>query len=163
MAITLIIIQDSKVQTDSVPHRWAEAWSSPDPYTSWLALYAPTATYTDHAFFIRRTGIPILKRHINIWRTSIPDFTMEIERVYDNLKAPDGKRRCSTRTINRGTFLHDLVSKKASGKNFSFRGVVDFVIDEESGLIEEVNEWYSWKFDESTDVSEYDTLEDFGT
>ncbi len=90
---------------------------------------------------------------------------MEVEHLFTDLSKeglPAGKRRCSFRTINRGTFLYDLPNKKASGKYFSFRGSVDFVIDEESGLIEEVNEWYSWNFHGSKDVSEYHTLEDLG-
>lgn len=72
----------------------------------------------------------------------------------------DGKQNCSFRIINKGTLIHDLPSKKASGKKFSFSGAVDLIIDGESGLIEEVNEWYSWSFDNSKDVSEYHTLDD---
>jgi len=158
-------MDNSTAQSESIAHRWAAGWASLDPHPSWLSLYAPRATYIDHAFFIRRTGLSILKRHFNIWKTAIPDFTMEIEHLYNDCSQeglPAGMRKCSLRTINRGTFLHDLPSKKASSKNFSFRGVVDLVIDEESGLIEEVNEWYSWNFDNSKDVTEYHTLEDLG-
>jgi hypothetical protein len=85
---------------------------------------------------------------------------MEIESSSIGEALPGGRRRCSIRTINRGTFLNDLPRKKASGKKFSFRGVVDFVIGEDNGLIEEVNEYYSWNFDNGIDVSEYHTLED---
>lgn len=68
----------------------------------------------------------------------------------------DGKEIHSFRTVNRGTLLNDLPSKKASGKVFSFSGTVDFVVD--AGLIEEVNEWYSWDFDNSKGTAKYHTL-----
>jgi hypothetical protein len=141
---------------NSIPHRWAAAWSAKDP-SSWLALYSRTATYIDHSFFIRRTGTSILKRHFEIWRHSIPDFTMKVEREMPSTRE-DGKQVLSFRTINKGTLLNDLPSKKASGKKFSFSGVVVLTVDE-SGLIEQVNEWYSWNFDNSKDVQEYHTLE----
>lgn len=72
----------------------------------------------------------------------------------------DGKRVHSFRTTNKGTLLNDLPSKKASGKTFSFSGVVDLTINESTGLIELVNEWYSWNFDNSKDALEYHTLGD---
>jgi hypothetical protein len=155
------IAQDWQSQSNLMAHRWAAAWTSPDP-SVWLSLYTPTATYIDHAFQIRRAGTSILKRHFDIWRTSIPDFTMEVERSGSEEVLPGRRLRCSIRTINRGTLLKDLPSKRASGKSFSFRGVVDFIIREEDGLIEEVNEWYSYNFDNSKDVTEYHTLEDMG-
>ena len=114
--------------------------------------------YIDHGFFIRRKGIPILKRHFELWKTSVPDFVMEVESKLP-ATSKDGKRFCSFRTINKGTFLNDLVVKKASGEKFLFRGAVDLIIDEETGLIETLNEWYSWKFENSTDVSGYHTLD----
>jgi hypothetical protein len=154
--------QDMQRQSSSVPHRWAAAWSFPDP-SIWLSLYTPTATYIDHAFQIRRSGTPILRRHFDIWRTSIPDFVMEVEQSAGEEPLPGGRRKYSIRTINRGTFLKDLPSAKASGKTFSFRGVVDLVVREEDGLIEEVHEWYSSNFGNSKDVAEYHTLEDFGS
>jgi hypothetical protein len=63
----------------------------------------------------------------------------------------------SIRTINKGTFLNDLPSKKASGKKFTFRGVVDFRVNRE-GLIENIEEWYSWDFGEGKDVADFHTL-----
>lgn len=140
----------------SLPRRWAAAWSEKDP-CAWLSLYTPTATYLDHSFFVRRTGISILKRHIEIWKQSIPDFTMEVQSEMP-VTSKDGKELYSFRTINKGTLVNDLPSKRAFGKTFSFSGVVDFVVD--GGLIEEVNEWYSWDFDNSKDVTEYHTLDD---
>jgi hypothetical protein len=63
----------------------------------------------------------------------------------------------SIRTINKGTLLNDLPSKRASGKKFIFRGVVDFKVNNE-GLIENIEEWYTWDFGEGADVSGYHTL-----
>jgi hypothetical protein len=71
-------------------------------------------------------------------------------------------RHFSIRTINRGTFLVDLPSRKASGKKFTFSGVVDFIIDEESGLIELLNEWYTSEFGSGKEIPEYHTLEEVG-
>jgi hypothetical protein len=63
----------------------------------------------------------------------------------------------SIRTINKGTSVNDLPSKKASGKKFVFRGVVDFQVNGE-GLIKSVEEWYSWDFGEGKDVTEFHSL-----
>jgi hypothetical protein len=97
-----------------------------------------------------------LKRHFEIWKHSIPDFTMEVESEMP-VSSRDGKQIHSFRTINKGTLVNDLPSKKASGKAFSFSGKVDFVVS--NGLIEEVNEWYSWNFDNSRDEAEYHSLD----
>ena len=83
---------------------------------------------------------------------------MEVERF----EPGRDERHFSTRTINRGTFEKDLPSKKASGKQFSFRGVVDFRVDDE-GKIEYVEEWYTWDFGEGRDVKEYHFLGDEGS
>ena len=63
----------------------------------------------------------------------------------------------SIRTTNKGSFVNDLPSKKASGKKFVFRGVVDFQVNGE-GLIKSVEEWYSWDFGEGKDVTEFHSL-----
>jgi len=80
---------------------------------------------------------------------------MEIER-FDVPKDGEGKA-ASIRTINRGTFEKDLPSKKASGKPFVFQGVVDFTVNGE-GLIDSVNEWYTWDFGEGREVRDYHSL-----
>lgn len=83
----------------------------------------------------------MLKRHWELWRTSIPDFVMEAEHLHIPQRdiGLDGSAEStltfSIRTINKGTMLNDLPSKKASGKKFIFRGVVDFKVNSE-GLIE---------------------------
>jgi hypothetical protein len=69
-----------------------------------------------------------------------------------------GNGTCSFRTINKGIFTNDLPNKRASGKTFEFRGVIDVVI--EGGLIKELNEWYSWNFDNSKEVAQYHSLAD---
>ena len=51
--------------------------------------------------------------------------------------------KCSFRTINKGTWKNDLHVHKASGKSFVFIGVIDMVIERDSGLIEELDEWYT--------------------
>jgi len=138
---------------------WASAWGGSGP-ADWVALYTPNATYTDHAFQIRRTGTALLERHWHIWRTAIPDFVMEIERFNIPMEVkPDVENMLtfSVRTINRGTLLRDLPSKKASGKEFVFRGVVDFKVNGD-GLIENIEEWYTWDFGEGRDVKDYHSL-----
>ena len=54
-----------------------------------------------------------------------------------------------------GTFVNDLPSKKASGKPWVFRACVDLVVNLNDGLIEDVEEWYSYNFERSTSVSDY--------
>ena len=104
----------------SLACRWTTGWSNTNS-ADWVALYTPSATYTDHAFQIRRTGTALLDRHWKIWRTAIPDFVMEIER-FDVPKEGGDFLTFSVRTFNRGTFLRNLPGKKASGKEFVFRG-----------------------------------------
>ena len=58
----------------------------------------------------------------------------------------EGKKgvvRCSFRTINKGTWKEDLLVHKASGKRFVFVGVIDLVVEKESGLIRGLEEWYT--------------------
>jgi hypothetical protein len=101
-------------------------------------------------------------RHWEIWRTAIPDFTMEVEHFHIPQKKESGIDEDETvafsiRTTNKGSFVNDLPSKKASGKKFVFRGVVDFQVNGE-GLIKSVEEWYSWDFGEGKDVTEFHSL-----
>lgn len=141
-------------QLSLIAYKWAAAWGADTP-TAWLALYAPNAIYIDHAFQIRRSGDTILKRHWEIWRRSIPHFVMDIERI----DFTDRPNAISIRTVNKGKLENDLPSKKASGKPFVFRGVVDFVVNDE-GLIESLEEWYTWDFGEGKDVKDYHSLLD---
>ena len=156
----ILIVLASPEQLKSIAVRWTAAWGGSNA-ADWVALYAPTATYIDHAFQIRRTGSAVLTCHWEIWRTSIPDFVMEVEHFHVPQKdaAVDGAESptFSIRTINKGTFLNDLPSKKASGKKFVFRGVVDFKVNQE-GLIENIEEWYSWDFGQGKDVAAFHTL-----
>jgi hypothetical protein len=50
------------------------------------------------------------------------------------------------KTDNAGTLMNDLPRTKATGKPFLFKGIVEFVVDEATGLIEEVEEWYCSNF-----------------
>lgn len=163
----MLMTRDSQVPSESIAHRWTAAWSTPPDEAAWLSLYHPTAVYIDHAFQIRRAGTSMLARHFHIWRTSMPDFVTEVTHLTTESPTsstqpvlPEGKYRCSFRTLNSGTFLHDLPSRKATGKKFSFQAVVDLIVREEDGLIEEVNEYYTSTFDK--DVSNFHSLEDFG-
>lgn len=153
----------SSKQLFDLATRWTAAWGGNNS-TDWVALYTPKATYIDHAFQIRRTGSDILRRHWDNWRTAIPDFTMEMEGFYVPLKEGGGDAAdkaetvmFSVRTVNKGTFVKDLPIKKASGRKFIFRGVVDFRVNR-AGLIETIEEWYSWDFGEGKDVTEFHSL-----
>ena len=53
----------------------------------------------------------------------------------------------SIRTSNEGTFVKDLPSIKASGKDFKFYAVVDLSVRVEDGLITNVDECYHRQFD----------------
>ena len=125
-------------------------------------MYAPRARYVDHAFQIVRIGRDsILPLHWQIWRTSIPDFVMTITSVYPAVQLGNGKVKVIFRTDNKGTLVNDLPRKKATGKPFLFEGVVEFVVDEASGLIEELDEWYSYNFELAGSVKEdYNLKED---
>ena len=146
----------------SIVTKWVEVWSSQplDP-DAWVSLYAPRAKYTDHAFQLVRIGHETLRSHFHIWRHVNPDFFMEIDEKVPVTAEPlsDQRVRYSIRTHNKGTFVEDLPRRKASGKKFNFRGVVDLVVNGD-GLIEEVEEWYCSNFDDSNGVGEYNTKAD---
>lgn len=61
----------------------------------------------------------------------------------DEGSSGQGLVRCSFRTINKGTWKNDLHVHKASGKAFVFVGVIEMVIERESGLVRELEEWYT--------------------
>ncbi len=124
---------------------WTSAWSQSDP-SVWLSVYSEQATYTDYAFFFRRRGHAGLHEHFNIWRSAHPDFRIETSEIWPPIKVSEGKLKCSIRTRNIGTFVHDLPTIKATGAPFNFYAVVDLVFDEESGLIDSVDEWYHKEF-----------------
>ncbi len=81
---------------------------------------------------------------------------MEIDDVWPGQKLGNGRYRYSIRTSNTGTFVNDLKAWKATGKKIWFLGVVDFVVNEETELIEELNEWYTARFCESGGTPKYD-------
>ena len=86
---------------------------------------------------------------------------MTVTSVYPAVQLGDGKVKIIFKTDNEGTLSNDLPRKKASGKPFLFKGVVEFVVDEASGLIEEVEEWYCSNFESARNVEEdYNLKED---
>ena len=147
----------------SIPERWAKAWSANPPDDSaastWRSLYSPTSTYTDHAFQIIRQGTNTPRRRFELWRTANPDFVMIIAESMPVEKLDHGRTRYSVQTHNSGTFVEDLPSRKAVGKKFYFRGVVDLVLNED-GLIEGVEEWYCSNFDATEGLERYNFRND---
>jgi hypothetical protein len=148
------------VNAEALANKWAEGWSgsSPEP---WLAMYSARARYIDHAFQIVRIGNKTtLASHWHIWRKAHPDFKLTVTTVYPPLVVGNGKVKVIFRTDNKGTFQEDLPSKKATGNAFLFKGVVEFVVDEKTGLIEELDEWYSHFFERSMSPEDYNRKED---
>ena len=86
---------------------------------------------------------------------------MTITAVYPTMQLPEGKVKFAFRTDNAGTLENDLPRKKATGKPFNFKGVVEFIVDEASGLVEQVEEWYCSNFELARSVEEdYNLKED---
>lgn len=79
---------------------------------------------------------------------------MTVTSVYPVLPLGGGKLKVIFMTDNKGTMEKDLPSRKATGKPFLFKGVVEFVVDEKSGLIEEVEEWYCSNFERARSVEQ---------
>ena len=154
-------MQITFTMTDNIATRWAEAWSAEDS-SAWVSMYSPRAKYIDHAFQIVRAGTDtIIPAHWRIWRTAIPDFVMTVTAEYPPIQLGNGKVKIIFKTDNEGTFKNDLPSKKATGKPFLFKGVVEFVVDEASGLIDVVEEWYSYNFELAKSVeADYNLKED---
>lgn len=152
----------TSIDTEALVKQWAAGWSSKDPQP-WLSMYSSRCKYIDHAFQIVRIGSKeTLPSHFDIWRTAHPDFKMTATTIYPPVKEAEGKVKVIFRTDNEGTFENDLPrGRKATGKPFLFKGVVELVIDEKSGLIEVVDEWYSTNFERFTSVEkEYNSKED---
>lgn len=143
----------------AIAYKWLEAWSGKD-VTAWTKLYSQKAKYTDHAFQIVRIGPVSLKEHWIIWRTAHPDFVVEVEDMWPFQELSDGRCRYSMRTQNTGTFVNDLPRKKASGKPWVFRACVDLLVDLNTGLIEDVEEWYAHNFERSMSIADYHTKVD---
>ena len=85
---------------------------------------------------------------------------MTVTAVYPPLQLENGKVKVIFRTDNKGTLVNDLPRKKASGKPFFFRGVVEVVVEEASGLIDELEEWYSHNFELAASLDDYNFKED---
>ncbi|GKT83719.1 hypothetical protein Ct61P_01569 [Colletotrichum tofieldiae] len=85
----------------------------------------------------------------------LPDFKIETDSVWLEESLPEGKTRLVFKTKNTGTFTHDLPRVKASGRSFWFPGVIEFIVRDDDGLIETINEWYTFKFDGVTSVNDY--------
>ena len=74
--------------------------------------------------------------------------------------------RANFRTINKGTFEgRDLPNgRKPSGKKFVFVGIVDMIVERETGLIVQLDEWYTNNaFDTKGDsgLEEYNIVKDW--
>lgn len=111
--------------------------------------------YINHAFLIHCTGIAGIWDHFHIWRTAIPDFVMEIDDIWPEQKLENRRYQYSIQTSNTETFVNDLKAWKATGKKIWFLKVVDFVVNEETELIEELNKWYTARFCESEGTLKY--------
>ncbi len=85
---------------------------------------------------------------------------MTATHVYPALPLDNGKVKVIFKTDNEGTLSNDLPRKKATGKEFLFKGVVEFIVDEESGLIEEVEEWYCFNFELASSVEQHYNLKE---
>ena len=98
-----------KADVKAIAQKWAGRWST-GTAAEFSAMYAEDAAYIDHAFCIARSGHEKIETHFNIWKTSIPDFVMEIERA-DTTEAG-----VILRYVGRGTFIHDLPRVHGTGR-----------------------------------------------
>ncbi|KAI8716012.1 hypothetical protein NCS52_01110500 [Fusarium sp. LHS14.1] len=135
--------------------RWTDGWSASNQ-SDWVKLHAHDVVYTDHAFQISRTGHDGLKSHSEIWKGSIPDFAVKEEHIWLEEPLPNDKSRVVFRTVNTGVFVNDLPGIKATGRPFWFPGVVELIVRNEDGLIEKIEEWYTFKFHSVASIDEYD-------
>ncbi|KAJ4249726.1 hypothetical protein NW764_016489 [Fusarium oxysporum] len=130
-----------------------------DQTTDWVNLHTKDVTWTDHAFQLWREGHAGVINHAKIWRGAIPEFKIEAKTIWQEESLPGGKTRIVCPTQNTGTFVSDLPAVKASGKAFWFPGVIDFVIQDEDGLIESMNEYYTFIFHGVNSINGYERKE----
>lgn len=133
--------------------KWCSLWSGED-VKLWIAMYAPKATYLDHALQICRQGYPNIQDHFQIWKRCLPDSKVAFEGAWPGEKLPDGSWRLVMRVRWTGTFLNDLPATKASGTKVNFPVIAEMVVRDD-GLIDEAAEWYCSNFWEVKPVSEY--------
>jgi hypothetical protein len=117
-------------------------------------MYAPKATFLDHALQINRQGFANIQDHFKIWRNSVPDAKADFEGCWPGERLPDGKWRVMMRMRWTGTFLHDLPTIKASGTKLNYPVRAEMVVRDD-GLIKESAEWYCANFWEVKPISEY--------
>ena len=90
-----------------------------------------------------------MSQHHRIWLSAHPDFELVIDDSRPILWQEDNVDgaavvRANFRTINKGTFTGDLPNgRKGTGKRFVFVGIIDMVIEKTSGLIVQLDEWYT--------------------
>jgi hypothetical protein len=117
-------------------------------------MYAPNATFLDHAMQINRQGVANVEDHFKIWRSSVPDAKAIFEGAWPGERLPGGKWRVIIRMRWIGTFSGDLPTVKAPGTKIDYPVRVEMVVRDD-GLIEESAEWYSTRFWEVKPISEY--------
>ncbi|RSM11701.1 hypothetical protein CEP52_002936 [Fusarium oligoseptatum] len=121
----------------SIITRWTDGWSASDQL-DWIKLHTQDVVYTDHAFQI----------------SSIPDFVVEEEHIWLEESLPGNKSRLVFKTVNTGIFVNNLPGIKATGRPFWFPGVVELIVRNEDGLIEKIEEWYTFKFHSVASIDE---------
>ena len=148
---------DSVSLVECVAERWVKSWIDGNG-ANFASLYSESGEYIDHAYRIRRVGRGFIARHFEIWKGSVPDFTMT---------AIDTKVLGSDvyfSYIGAGNFLHDLPLEKATGEltwqpatgeSFLFRGYIMLSVNSD-GLINRTEEFYSVNWFQQEDVEGYD-------
>lgn len=129
------------------------------PGEGWIDLHSKSVVYNDHAFRVQRKGHAGIAEHVQTWKTANPDFKMKVTDVWPELKK-DGKRRLTFEINGTGTFSGDLAAVlKPSNKAFGYQGRIDFTIDDKTGLIETIDEYYPFHFDSGKSIEDYRKVE----
>lgn len=157
-----------------LPARFAHASQTPDA-PAFLTIFTLTGSLTDHGAQIHVPHAYLIAHHRN-WNGAHTSFTVTVDPSFPiyqhtssspsptlNPTSSPGNLASSTtaythisfRTINKGIFANDLPRRKATGKRFDYSGVVDLVVETESGLVVKADERLRVPFEISVAVGEY--------
>jgi hypothetical protein len=166
---------------DQVIDKWLESWTmaieNEADKQSFLSVYHPSITWTDHAFHVQRTGFEAILGLKKGWNYCNQPFRSEIKvaiagsliaclrkTAYDSPQALHPTQSGAVlEAIWHGRCVNDLVRPngetviKAHGKEFENHVCFVLEIDDE-GLIRTINEYFNRIFEDGVGIEKYQKI-----
>jgi hypothetical protein len=135
-----------------ITHKMQDLWSQPQdslPISDFLAIYAPTIVWNDHAFLIHRQGLDDIVALRQRWLGANPAYTCAARNLHVT------ESGAVVEFVGTGKFAQDLGPIKATGQEFQYNACLVLDISKETGLIEKVEEYYTKLWHQSVDLDGY--------